>query len=202
MVVARPHDLLRVSGPAALPIDSPEWVVRALRFVPWVVVRRDSAPEGLVAVGVRGFTRSERFGTTVAQEQVVEAVAPEALAHRAAPERDLPALRTLRLVRVLLDDSGLAWGPTGSVGFELATGQSTVTTDSDLDVVIRVSSLGDALPLLGTLHREFCSLAARVDCHIETFSGALALAELVGSQHEIMLRTTEGPRLVARAVVS
>jgi phosphoribosyl-dephospho-CoA transferase len=100
-----------------------------------------------------------------------------------------------------VDDTGLRWGPTGSVGFELATGIPTATTESDLDLLIRVPR-GSAVVLarLAALHRAFGSLAARVDCQVETSAGAVALAELVGGPSDVMVRTAEGPRLVPRAV--
>jgi phosphoribosyl-dephospho-CoA transferase len=201
MFTARPHDLLRLSGSAALPGDAPAWAVHILRVVPWVVVRRGPASDRLIPVGVRGTTRSERYGTQVALEDVREVVAPGALAHVSTLVRDLPALRTLSAVRPLLDSVGLVWGPTGSVGFELATGQPTATPDSDLDLLIRTPhGVADMLPALRRLHQGFGSLPARVDCQIELSTGAIALAELIGSKPDIMIRTADGPRLVARAV--
>ena len=202
MLTARPHDLLRLSDSATLPADAPAWAADALRIAPWVVVRRAAATAGSIAVGVRGATRSERFAMPVRVADVHDAVTPEALTHRAFHGRDLPAIRTLSTVSRLLDGTGLRWGPTGSVGFALATGQPTVTVDSDLDLLIRTCDMAAALPLLTTLHRQFRSLAVRVDCQIETSSGAVALAELTGAQPDVMLRTDEGPRLVSRAVVS
>ena len=160
-----------------------------------------AAPDGLIPVGVRGPSRAERYGTHVRLDDVREVVTPESLVRRTSC-RDVSALRMLDAVRPLLDDTGQAWGPTGSVGFELATGQPTATPDSDLDLVVRVRSLRDSLPLLIALHRQFRSLAARVDCQVETSSGAAALAELVGDQPLVMVRTAEGPRLIARAAVS
>ena len=37
-----------------LPADAPSWARHALTATPWVVVRRAAAPDGLVAVGIRG----------------------------------------------------------------------------------------------------------------------------------------------------
>ena len=201
-MVARPHDLLRLSSAAVLPAAAPSWAVHALSVASWVVVRRGPAPDGLIAVGVRGSSRSERHGTHVRIGDVREVVAPEDLA-RVRPVGDLPALRTLSHIRSMLDGTGLAWGPTGSVGFQLATGQPTVTPASDLDLVIRVPhGVAESFPVLTRLHHRLRSLPTRVDCQIETISGAVALAELVGDQPEVMVRTGEGPRLVTRAAMS
>ena len=201
MFSPRPHDLLRLSG-RRVPAAAPGWVSRALGVTPWVVVRRAAAPPGRIAVGVRGTSRSERYATAVDPDDVCEVVAPENLANvlpRAG--RELAAMCTLDAVQPVLDDTGLPWGPTGSIGFELATGIPTATTESDLDLIVRVPrGSSETLALLAALHREFRSLAARVDCQVETHSGAVALAELVGGQSDVMVRTTAGPRLVPRAV--
>ena len=201
MLSPRPHDLLRLSG-RRVPPDAPRWASAALGVTPWVVVRRAAAPTGRIAVGVRGTTRSERYATTVNPNDVCEVIEPENLANvLPRPGRDLAALCTLDAVRPILDDTGLPWGPTGSVGFELATGTPTATTKSDLDLIVRVPrGLPGVRELLAALHREFRSLAVRVDCQVETHSGAIALAELIGGQSDVMLRTGAGPRLVPRAV--
>jgi phosphoribosyl-dephospho-CoA transferase len=197
----RPHDLLRLSG-RRVPPDAPRWASRALGVTPWVVVRRAAAPTGRIAVGVRGTSRSERYATAVDPDDVCEVVEPEDLAHivpRAG--RELAAMCTLHAVRPVLECTGLPWGPTGSVGFDLATGIPAATTESDLDLIVRVSrGLSGALALLAALHREFRSLAVRVDCQVEIPSGAIALAELVGGQSDVMVRTAAGPRLVPLAV--
>jgi phosphoribosyl-dephospho-CoA transferase len=197
---ARPHDLLRVTGPAALPADAPAWAVHALSDTPWVVVRRDRAPDGYLPVGVRGASRSDRYGTLVAAADVLETATPETLSD--VPGRDLPAMRTLRDLRPLLDDVGLAWGPTGSVGFELATGHPTATSASDLDLLIRLVEFRGALPGLVSLNLAFGSAETRVDCQVETFCGAAALVELVEGRPEVMVRTADGPHLVDRTALS
>jgi len=200
VVSPRPHDLLRLSRPHVLPSDAPPWVSSVLGAAPWVVVRRAPAPTGLIAVGVRGAIRSERYATEVALDDVCEVVAPEDVAHTPT-QRELAVMSTLRTVRPHLDDTGLRWGPTGSVGFELATGIPTATTESDLDLLVRVPhGSAEVLRCLAALHREFGSRAVRVDCQVETSAGAVAMAELVGGPSDVMVRTAEGPRLVPRAV--
>lgn len=198
----RPHDLLRISGPAALPEEAPQWVAHALDSTPWVVVRRARAPDGMIAVGVRGRGRSQRHGAYVAAADVREVVAPEKLTHVSAPGRDIPALAALSSLRPFLDHTGLRWGPTGSVGFELATGRATAGPDSDLDLVVRADGVGETRAGLVVLDDAFRSSAVRVDCQIETPCGAVALAELVGDGREVMVRTSDGPRLAVRTAVS
>jgi phosphoribosyl-dephospho-CoA transferase len=202
-ILPRPHDLLRLCGAAhdLLPADAPGWTLAALRTAPWVVARRAVAPPGRIAVGVRGSSRSQRYPTTVSAADIVEATTPENLAHaEPRPGRDLPAMRALSVVRVALDAAGTCWGPTGSVGFELATGVLTATAESDLDLLLRAPGrTRDALPRLTALHRQLGQLPVRIDCQVETASGAIALAELIGGQPTIMVRTAAGPALVSRA---
>lgn len=198
----RPHDLLRLSATHVLASDAPSWVGIALDVTPWVVVRRVAAPTGRIAVGVRGTSRSERYAMEVDADDIGCSIAPEQLAHVASrPGRSLPAMHGLQTVRPLLNATGLPWGPTGSVGFELATGLPTVTPQSDLDLLIRVPrDAAEPLVLLAAMHRALSCVAVRVDCQVETPVGAVALAELVGGQSDVMVRTSEGPRLVRRAL--
>jgi phosphoribosyl-dephospho-CoA transferase len=199
---SRPHDLFRLCGAHVLPRDAPPWASSVLSVAPWVVVRRPAAPMGRIAVGVRGTRRSERYATEVDPDDVREVVTPEDLAHVIPPsDRELAVMSTLHTVRPLLDDTGLTWGPTGSVGFELATGVCTATPESDLDLLIRVPHGSTVtLNLLAAAYGALRRSAVRVDCQVETPTGAVALAELVGGRSDVMVRTAEGPRLIPRAV--
>ena len=193
----RPHDLLRLAQPLdVVPRSAPFWVSASLGAVPWVVVRRSYASVGRIAVGVRGAGRTQRFAMEIPDTAVMKVLAPEALVARgSALKEDVPAARALKGAAVLLNGAGLPWGPTGSVGFELASGAPTVTASSDLDLLLRP----DGLPARAALCRLYCALQrlpARVDCQIETDSGALALGELASGAREVLLRTPTGPRLI------
>lgn len=196
----RPHDLLRLSDAAApsLPGDAPGWTRDALLAAPWVVVRRGTAPAGLIPVGIRGTTRYQRYPWWVTADQVHHTVTPEDLSLGDLPvSRDLPALRTLAAIRTTLYDMDVHWGPTGSVGFELATGILAATGGSDLDLVVRAPP---DPALLVALHHRLTGLDARVDCQVETRWGAVALAEMVSKCGEVLVRTATGPLLVSRDV--
>ncbi len=197
----RPHDLLRLSPEALEPPDhAPAWAVRELtRERPWVVVRRTVAEPGTVAVGVRGSVRQERWAFAVHLQSVRERVSPEALARGrywrsvGAHRRELPALAVLEAVAGLLEGRGLAWGPGGSVGYELASGLPAVKESSDLDLILRRPE-----PLPRTTAREIledlASLPARVDAQIDTGTGSVALAEWAAGR-EVLLRRAGGPVL-------
>jgi phosphoribosyl-dephospho-CoA transferase len=196
------HALLHIAGPEALPGDLPRWAVESLRRAPWLVVRRAQFRDGLIPVGVRGESREERFPAWISPEAVLETVDPQTLALRrawmtAAPARraGVPALAALDDVEKIMAKWGLegAWGPAGSVGFELASNRATATVDSDLDLIVESPTV-DA----GALWAALAALPVRVDVLLETLYGAVALQEYARARSEsssFMLRTKEGPRL-------
>jgi phosphoribosyl-dephospho-CoA transferase len=148
---------------------------------------------------VRGRTRPERLAAFLAPIAVAARVSPEGLAaaqgwRHAFRARWLGAVRVLDAVDELFTFLGLAWGPTGSVGFELATGVAVAGPASDVDVVVRVPepwSLARARELANDLAR----LPLRVDTQLDTPGGAVALAEYARGAR-VLLRTPDGPKLV------
>jgi phosphoribosyl-dephospho-CoA transferase len=130
---------------------------------------------------------------------VAACVTPENLVarrvwHHAPRARRVGSLRVLDAVDELLSFFGLAWGPTGSVGFELATGVAAAGTTSDLDVVVRAPEpwpLESARKIADHLNR----LPTRVDAQLDTPAGAVMLAEYTRGDR-VLLRTLDGPRLV------
>ena len=197
------HALLRIAAPEVLQCDThlPEWVVQELRRAPWVVVRRARVREGLIPVGVRGAARSMRFAAWLPPGEVREALNPLELAARrgwrAHPRAaEVPALAALGKVEECMQRVGLgaSWGPTGSVGFELASGCRTATPHSDLDLMVQADG-PLASEAAAAVLTEFLSLPATVDVLVETPYGAVALAEYVSARRPILLRTATGARL-------
>jgi phosphoribosyl-dephospho-CoA transferase len=189
--------MLRLAGGAVLRYEGvvPAWVPASLARAPWVVVRRALSQDGLIPVGIRGRTRGERFAALLAVDAVTERVSPEDLA-AARSWRHMPRARSVRSLRVLdaVDELctslGLAWGPTGSVGFELATGVPSAGVASDLDVVIRAPqpwSLEYAREIADCLNR----LPARVDAQLDVPAGAVALDEYARGG-PVLLRAPDG----------
>lgn len=195
----QPHDLLRIdpAAIAGLSRDLPGWAAASLAAIPWVVMRRALPFDGLLPVGVRGSGRSERCAAWLSPGAVVERRTPEDLAaarawHGHPRLAEIPALAALDAVATLLD--GWNWGPAGSVGFELATGQPTANSDSDLDIILRASSRlgsGEANRLLTAL----ATLPIRADVAMETPLGACSLAEIAAGGLAVV-KTPTGPRLV------
>jgi phosphoribosyl-dephospho-CoA transferase len=196
----RPHDMLRRTGGAGLRYEEsvPAWVPTSLARAPWVVVRRARGPGGLIPVGVRGSTRAQRFAALLAPDAVAARVTPEDLIaervwNHMARARRLGSLQVLDKVDELFSSLGLVWGPTGSVGFELATGVAAAGTTSDLDVVIRAPEpwpLESAREIADHLDR----LPTCVDAQLDTPAGAVMLSEFARGDR-VLLRTPGGPRL-------
>jgi phosphoribosyl-dephospho-CoA transferase len=64
-------------------------------------------------------------------------------------------------------DLRLQWGPTGSVGFELASGMPTTNDTSDLDLIIRTQQR-ITRERARSLWNRTKGLAVRVDVRVET----------------------------------
>lgn len=195
------HDLLRLRE-RPKPPDMPAWLPDAFARAPFAVVRRAEAPAGFVAVGFRGADRAQRYGTFVEHAAVEAVLSPEHLRDRAAGA-ERRALKAFVALRALVEDAcldGRAWGPTGSVGFELATLQPTATGSSDLDIVIRSPaplSREDGLALRERLARIERAIGVRIDAQLETPAGAVALSEWASGKQRVMVRAAQGPSLTA-----
>lgn len=201
----RTHCLLRIAGVEALgdAAAAPEWLARGLGRAPWVVVRRAAPLDGRVPVGARGRRRAERFAAWLDPAEVRECVEPlELAARRAWPGAprcgEIGALAALAAVESLMERCGLgrAWGPVGSVGFELVSGVPTATADSDLDLIVRLG-LPPRAALVGELLVGLSRLPVHTDVLLETPLGAIALLEYAGAQPPFLVRTAAGPRLIA-----
>ncbi len=194
------HDLLLLREPLRF-ADGPPWLAAAIAKAPLAVVRRAHCPAGSVAIGFRGKERAQRYGTEIAHDAVLAAISPEDLLGPAFPQSDsqVPALQLLAQLRPVFAQFGLSWGPTGSVGFELASGLPTASAGSDLDLMVRCPQAlprAQAAALLHELAMPATLLACRLDVQLETPAGAVALAEYAHGGL-MLLRSGSGPRLTS-----
>jgi phosphoribosyl-dephospho-CoA transferase len=202
---ARAHDLIRLREPIALAVNAPApaWVEPVLRRVPWVVVRRGHMRDGMMPVGVRGLTRSQRFAVLVAVAEIVDWLSPEDLTVSGyiieQKRKDaVPALAAFDRVAGLLMRRGYHWGPGGSVGFEIATGVATAIASSDLDLILRQDRRlepNEAIALLAALTEA--AAPVRIDVLLETPCGGVALTDLAAIPGRVLVRTPNGARLSA-----
>jgi phosphoribosyl-dephospho-CoA transferase len=199
----QPHDLLRINGAEALLSDValPDWARAEMTRASMVVVRRAPIVGDLIPVGVRGRLRSERCAAFVQLKYVLQRVKPEDLVVQRRwsgnPRTSVvPAMRAIEKIAQEWPFPERAWGPTGSVGFELATGVHSATFESDLDLVIRAHerlSNEDAETLLKTVSHQGVS----VDIQVETPLGSVSLREFaLPSSKQILVKTCNGPKLV------
>ena len=199
-----PHDLIRIAKEEDLSTDLPlpAWVSGSLTLAPFVVVRRSNAPEGKIPVGVRGPERGQRFPAWLRQEKAVAVITPHSLMGSANWNRvDNPgapaAIQSLRRVTPLLQSTGYRWGPTGSVGFELAANTTTVKADSDLDILIDLPEfvpILSATRLMKDLQRR---TLVRLDVQLNTPQGSLALADYICAE-KVLVKGNSGPQLLHR----
>jgi phosphoribosyl-dephospho-CoA transferase len=222
-VIVRIHDLLEIDAQRFLEanLSALAWVVESLRATPFVVVRRGLAPPGEIAVGVRGEQRNQRWAGTCDPRWIRRIVTPAELISRMSlaspmyaqsswdlmelrapaspqPRSDtIPALRSLALLAHHESWKSLPhrWGPGGSVGFELATGRHTATSQSDLDLVIYADerlSVEEAKHV----HVSTKSLPSAVDIRVETPFCGFSLAEYASrAPAPILLRKVSGVEL-------
>jgi phosphoribosyl-dephospho-CoA transferase len=199
----RVHSLVRLRDSfGVIPASqTPLWAQQRMSRDFWAVVRRSATVANWCAAGIRGARRSERCAIWVPSALIFEVVTPEDLAKsdrwKDHPRRHLaPAFGALPLVAATLRElvPGLSWGPTGSVGMELATGAICATDSSDLDLILR-ADYPLTRPLALAIHRVFAPLAVRIDLLIETPLGGVALAEWALHEGPWLVRTEHGPRL-------
>ncbi len=189
----RPHDLVRLTprGVAQIAGDAPAWAAKSLRRAPWATVRRAHVASG-IPIGIRGDGREERHAATVTIDQVDEVVTPEMLV-AARPARAHSAFAALRTVLYEGRARGLAIGPIGAAGFELATGVAALHDASDLDVLVRAQPSHGALP---SFARTIADLPVRIDVELafaDSYAAALEEALRGGS---LLVKTPGGPRLL------
>jgi phosphoribosyl-dephospho-CoA transferase len=194
---ARVHDLVEVDVDALNPDGdaSPSWADLPRSLSCWVTVRRGVCSGGKIPIGVRGNLRNERWSTHCLKSGIRCIARPEELLERYRHQRPgecTLAIRALDDMIRMWSGLGLAWGPIGSVGYELATGKPITTDSSDLDLVL-YSPLPISRTLALTLFRRTESLAVRVDIRVETSRCGFSLEEYACSAHDsILLRHNHG----------
>lgn len=193
-----PHDLLFLRLPDRFDAGGawPDWLDADWLMAAPLVVRREVARGSLVPVGARGSRRNERCKGFVQRGAVTRCVTPEMLARLPLPAGcTLPPLLALAELAPRLDALGVAWGPTGGAGFQLASGLAVLRPDSDLDLLVRAPA-----PLAAALVERLAGLQdtapCRIDIQVDTGQGGFALAEYVRGRG-VLLKTAHGPLLVA-----
>lgn len=228
----RPHDLVWVNDPAALQVrgealgETPGRIPDWFRLWPCqgghapVVVRRERTRDAdLLPVGLRGRLRHQRLAAYLERWDAGRIVRPEDLISRRLTAMQSDEQHAVELSSALhgiaaaMDATGLAWGPTGGLGFALATGLPVLHSGSDLDLVLRAASPlsgRQALALARVLERAERNIDLQIDTGVGGFSFKewMACGQPRNGEHRparnggdrarrILLKTAEGPLLVS-----
>ncbi|MBN8203114.1 malonate decarboxylase holo-ACP synthase [Bacillus sp. NTK034] len=195
-MVIEPHDLLKIDAKHLIshsPI--PDWAIQALNVAPYVVVRRAHAPKEQIAVGIRGRARNERFGAFIPDDALIYQIKPQDLIESTLwDKKPSPVFVSLTIASEILAKHKLVWGPGGSAGFELATGNVTVTAESDLDIILHAP---DPIPIhtAAEIMNAMKSCPSRVDIQAETPAGSFSLLEYANGSATMLVKTKFGPIL-------
>jgi phosphoribosyl-dephospho-CoA transferase len=193
----RTHDLLEIDAKQfiASQASAPQWVKEDLAESPFIVVRRGLATSGEIPIGVRGTERSQRWAAFCHPKLVKSILTPLQLLRRTIPTsraEAIPAIRALNLLKDRWIDVAPPWGPVGSVGFELATGNYVAKPESDLDIVVYAEARMTADEAKSVCDRVM-NLPAAIDIRVETPVCGFSLREFASqSPAAILLRTPSG----------
>jgi phosphoribosyl-dephospho-CoA transferase len=199
----RPHHLLKIDTAAISFSDArsdqniPLSVLGELDEIQLVVARRAPMTQDLVPIGIRGPERFQRWGAWCSPVGIRQIITPADLLTQFVTMDDSQSTPVRRALRSLITDwqwFQCPWGPGGSLGFELASGKSTTTSRSDLDIVIYANqqfSRTVAQRLIASTN----DLEVPVDIRIETRMCGFSLREYARSAQKILLRTSAGPVL-------
>jgi phosphoribosyl-dephospho-CoA transferase len=201
-MVIRPHDLIEISDLSLLKWnEGKDWAGLSLERTPFVVVRRTERPNhDYIPVGIRGYNRNQREAGFLHQNGIKNIFSPYWLKEQKmwqklnCERKQMPVIAVMDLVMEIMSD--WRWGPTGSSGFEMATGYPALKVTSDLDLVIDAPQEFDFYKAKKLL-QKLDTLSIRIDIQVETGNGAFLLRELIEQRTKtVVLRTKSGPKLV------
>jgi phosphoribosyl-dephospho-CoA transferase len=191
------HDIIKFTNIDKLKRFSsiPDWVFSTPSASNFGVVRRMPISNKLIPIGLRGDGRARRFGTYIHEDHIEEVITPNSLVNRIDEFQDKIYYPTLKSIRDEFAKLDLSWGPTGSIGFEIATNMNVTSINSDVDISIYVEAIDqDLLEEVGGFLR---SLDRKIDVQVEVpILGAFLLNDFLKNQEPgFIVRTPFGPQL-------
>lgn len=191
------HDIVRFSSVHQLNEQKliPTWVAHSPAATSYGVVRRAPITKQLVPIGLRGNARHERYGTVIDKQYILEIFTPYSLLKQLEHFKNNRFYSLLNAIRHKFDPYNIKWGPTGSVGFELATGIQVTSITSDLDLLICLEVIDEVL--LHEISNLLANSRMTIDPQIEIPGiGAFLLKDyLKNKESGFILRTYYGPQL-------
>ncbi|HWK23619.1 MAG TPA: malonate decarboxylase holo-ACP synthase [Ureibacillus sp.] len=191
------HDIVQFETIQQLenPLSLPDWVNTAPASKNYGVVRRMPIMNKLLPIGLRGDSREKRHGAFIQEKNLIKVIPPTSLVESIGLFNDRIYYSALYKMKNELEKHNLLWGPTGSVGFEMATSIHVTTPNSDIDICIYVEQIEEEL--LVTVGKFLDSLEQRIDVQVEVPSiGAFLLSDyLKFGNTGFIVRTKFGPHL-------
>ncbi|EKT55987.1 malonate decarboxylase holo-ACP synthase [Providencia sneebia] len=194
-----PHDFVWVNSLDDLPIASlPEWVSSQWNSQLPLVVRRESAADGKLVVGIRGIKPSQRVVTEIDKSAITHVMNVESLVSnsRELQRSMFIALPPVQILLLLSQHKWpWKWAVTGSCAYTLVTDIQSMLADCDLDVLIRCPTRQkkeDFAEFAIKANTPLC----RIDIHVETPKGGFSLAEWFNND-QVTLHTPDGDVMTA-----
>lgn len=173
----------------------PDWVFNTKSASNYGVVRRMPISNKLIPIGLRGKSREQRFGTYIHEENIVEVITPNSLVKYIDEFSDRIYYPILKSIRDEFSKLHLSWGPTGSIGFEMATNINVTSIRSDIDMTLYIESIDEEL--LTEVGRFINTFDKQIDVQIEIpIIGAFLLNDYTrNNETGFIIRTPFGPQL-------
>lgn len=200
----RPHDIISFTQIEDLlsKQNVPEWLKEVCKEGFYGVVRRDCrSDQNLIPIGIRGLERGQRFAAWITTKKIGNTIFPSTLTNPLAWRvtlNNLPSkvISTLINICPILNNSGYKWGPTGSAGFEVATGIKAIKETSDLDLLIYAPQKIDLLDAQHLLSKLKKVASCNLDIQLETPKGGVSLIEFTQSD-QVLVKSNQGPFLIS-----
>ncbi|MFC7686440.1 malonate decarboxylase holo-ACP synthase [Ureibacillus sp. GCM10028918] len=191
------HDIVRFATIHHIEtsMNLPDWVNDAPAAKNFGVVRRLPITNKIVPIGLRGDSREKRFGAFIHENNITQVISPISLVNRM--DMFNGRIYTPALIRIKdeFEKYKLAWGPTGSVGFEIATSILVTTPTSDIDICLYLVQIDTEL--LEKVGNFIEGLDRRIDVQVEIPTlGAFLLNDFIKyAKTGFIVRTKFGPHL-------
>lgn len=193
------YDILKLKscGEDCFDTKLPMWATEFVERTPYVVVKRGEEKTGMVPIGIRGITRQQRFGCYMNLDNISQVYKPyELLEFKSNCGLWNKVASLLPGIFETYKDR-VTYGPTGSVGFELATGFKATTISSDLDLLIQTEEPLE-VEIAKKILVQLLKINIKMDITLGISMGYVALEEYCNGQAPYLVKTNYGERLVER----
>lgn len=191
------HDIVSINQADLKGLELPEWYEKSDKIY-GTVRRAKSINDGYIPLGLRGKQRNQRFAFEVPAAIIQEIFHPFEIINRDSfrteEVKNYEVYKQYLTAQEMLSE--IKWGVGGSLGFELVTGEPTIKSTSDFDLLIYANAANELPKEIIEEHSEFFEM---LDTQVITKRGGFALKEyLINQTGKILLKTDEGPLLTTQ----